>query len=253
MPIEVTYYTDPGCSWSWGSRAEASQADVGVRRRAALSLGDGRARARVRRRLPRRGERDHRHGRAASTGLMAHGSTSPRRRGMPLDPRIWRHDPIASHLPRMPRGEGRRRAGPRARVRLPAPAARGADGERRKLDHVEALVGEAGPGGARRRPLPHRRRLERDHRGLRVRPRRGPQPSRRGARGRDRSRRPRAATSASASPRWCSPASDGSRHGVWGWSPYEAYREAARRPARSRAGAGRPPERRRGGRALRTR
>ena len=182
MPVEVRYYTDPACPWSWGSEPHAAAADVGVRRSARLRLGDGRAGAIVWPRLSRRGGRDR-----LGRGLLrrpdgALAGRGRRRRGC-----------------RSTRGSGRRARSPppirRAR-RVKAAAEQGSDAayrylrrlreglmtERKKLDHAEALVGEAGPAEPRRRPIPHRPRLERDHRGVRGRPRRGPRPAARGDR-----------------------------------------------------------------------
>ena len=128
--------------------------------------------------------------------------------GMPTDPRLWLRNPIASSHPACQAVKAATEQGS-GRLRIPARRVReGLMVERRKLDHAEALVGEAGPAGLDvdrfRIDLDSNATIEAFAADLdEVRGGGIELPS---------------ASFVSA---------DGSRHGVAGGGPYDAYREAA--------------------------
>lgn len=146
MPVEVRYYTDPACSWSWGTEPKL--------RRLMWEFGDELAFEWVMGGLARAYGSEYRDEEAGITGdrdcfdgLMSHWLDVSGETGMPIDPRLWRRSPISSTYPacqavKAAAEQGRERAyGYLRRLR------EGLMCELRKLDHAEALVGEAGPAG----------------------------------------------------------------------------------------------------------
>ena len=82
------------------------------------------------------------------------------------------HEPDRVHLSGVPGGQGGRGAGPGRGVPVPPQAARGAHD---RAQEARSHGGARRRGGTRRperRPIPHRPRVERDHRGVRGRSRR---------------------------------------------------------------------------------
>ncbi len=225
MTVELRYYTDPACVWSWGAEPQLRRLlwEFGDAVRVRLVLG-GLARS-YGPLLPRRGGSDRRRGRLL------------RRPDRPLAHRRRRdRDAVRSaaldrgeadlDLPGLHGGDRGPRAGPRSRPRLRSPGPRGPllraqearphrcparrGGPRRgstrsafastsgsnaiveafgaDLDEVRAVPDEARAAGAVRR-----------------------------TEGRERVRFPSLAFERA----------DGARHGAWGWRPYEDWREVA--------------------------
>ncbi len=171
MPVDVRYYTDPACSVVLGHRAAASPAHVGVRRWAPVLVGDGRARALLwadYRRHRVRGRRGHEPVRRPDGSVAGTAAES----GMPVDARLWSQNPIASTYPACQAVKAAAEQGPDAAYRYLRRLREGLMTERKKLDHTEALVGEAGPAGLDVDRFRIDLALERDHRGVRRRPRR---------------------------------------------------------------------------------
>jgi predicted DsbA family dithiol-disulfide isomerase len=146
MPVQVRYYTDPACSWSWGSEPKL--------RRLMWEFGDGLSFRWVMGGLARSYGDEYRDtasridGRGSCfDGMMANWLDVAAETGMPFDPRGWRHDPISSTYPACIAVEAASEQGPDLAYRYLRRLREGLMAEGRKLDHVDALVGEAGPAG----------------------------------------------------------------------------------------------------------
>lgn len=222
MPVEVHYYTDPACSWSWASEPKL--------RRLMWEFGDELEFRWIMGGLARSYD-SHDHCEQTSEWLEVAAES-----GMPLDPRLWSQSPIESTYPACQAVKAAAEQGPEAAYRYLRRLREGLMTERKKLDHTEALVGEAGPAGldverfridlasnaiteafaadldAARNPPAEAR--EQGKVGETV--------------GHERVSFPSAVFRGDG----------GADHGVWGWSPYEAYRDAAAaagaRPGRER-------------------
>jgi hypothetical protein len=159
--------------------------------------------------------------------------------GMPIDARIWSQNPIASTYPACQAVKAAAEQGERAAYRYLRRLREGLMTERKKLDHAEALIGEAGPAGLDT----GRFRIDLSSNAITEafaadldEVRDPPAEAREQGKvskteGRDRVSFPSALFRGE----------DRSEHGVWGWRPYEDYRDAAlaagAQPARTQ-----PPE-----------
>jgi hypothetical protein len=145
--------------------------------------------------------------------------------GMPTDARIWTRNPIGSTYPACQAVKAAAEQGPQLAYRYLRRLREGLMTERRKLDHVEALVGEAGPAGLDtdrfRIDLTSNAITEAfaaDLDEVRNPPKEAREAGKVGeTEGHDRVSFPSAVFRGD----------DGSDSAVWGWQPYEAYREAA--------------------------
>jgi hypothetical protein len=145
--------------------------------------------------------------------------------GMPTDPRIWNRNPIGSTYPACQGVKAAAEQGPEAAYRYLRRLREGLMTERKKLDHPEALVGEAGPAGLD----VERFRIDLGSNAITEafaadldEVRNPPDEPREAGKvgqteGYDRVSFPSAVFRDGS----------GSSMGVWGWQPYEAYREAA--------------------------
>ncbi len=98
MTVEVRYYTDPACSWSWGTEPKLRRLiwEFGAELRFTWVMGG----------LARQYGPDYRD-REAGIGagadcfaeLMAHWLDVAAESGMPIDARIWSQNPISSTYP----------------------------------------------------------------------------------------------------------------------------------------------------------
>jgi hypothetical protein len=79
--------------------------------------------------------------------LMAHWLDVAAESGMPIDARLWSQNPIASTYPACQAVKAAAEQGPDAGYRYLRRLREGLMTERKKLDHAEALIGEAGPAG----------------------------------------------------------------------------------------------------------
>ena len=166
MTVQVRFYTDPACPWSWA-------AEPAIRRLMWEFEGELEF-VWVMGGLTRSYER------ANLLDVVSQWLVDAAEGGMPCDPRIWTENPLELDLPRLPGGQGGSRAGPAGRLPVSPHAARG--------DHVRAAQARSRRGPDRRgravrdRPSPLRDGppLACDHRGVRGRPRGGPQPARGG-------------------------------------------------------------------------
>jgi putative protein-disulfide isomerase len=211
MPVEVRYYTDPACPWSWGSEPKL--------RRLMWEFGDGLRFAWVMGGLARSYESGD-YWRQTIEWLDVAAES-----GMPLDARVWSQNPIASTYPACQALKAAAEQGSDAAYRYLRRLHEGLMTERKKLDHAEALIGEAGPAGLDTdrfridlnsnaiteafaadieavRKLPKEARAH-DNVGETL--------------GQERTSLPSALFRGE----------DGTERGIWGWSRYDTYREAA--------------------------
>jgi protein-disulfide isomerase-like protein with CxxC motif len=157
--------------------------------------------------------------------LMSHWLNVSAETGMPADPRLWTENPITSTYPACIAIEAASEQGWEAGYRYMRRLREGLMLERSKLDNPGALLAEAAPAGldtarfeialASPRPLEAFSAHVAEAREV-------PEEARAAGRlrrteGRERLLFPSAIFIAE----------DGERHGVWGWQPLEAYREAA--------------------------
>jgi predicted DsbA family dithiol-disulfide isomerase len=211
MPVEVRYYTDPACSWSWGSEPKL--------RRLMWEFGDGLRFTWVMGGLARTFDRGDLFGEMA-TWLDATAES-----GMPIDPRLWTRNPISSSYPGCLAVKAAAEQGSDAAYRYLRRLREGLMTERKKLDHPDALVGEAGPTGLDmerfRIDLASNAITEAfaaDLEAVRDAPREARAQDRVGETvGRERMGFPSVVFRGE----------DGTERGIWGWSRYDAYREAA--------------------------
>ncbi|GAC1323647.1 MAG: hypothetical protein NVSMB25_20220 [Thermoleophilaceae bacterium] len=142
VSISVRYFTDPACSWSWGTEP--------VVRRLMLEFGDELAWTYVMGGLAR----DYRTGHAdpeagfemaqgVYPGLVADWLDVSERSGMPFDPRIWLEEPIASTYPACMAVKAAGQQAADGGYRYLRAVSEGLMCFRRKLDTTEALVEEA--------------------------------------------------------------------------------------------------------------
>jgi putative protein-disulfide isomerase len=224
MPVEARYYTDPACPWSWGSEPKL--------RRLIWEFGDGLRFTFVMGGLARSygpAYRDWESGVGSGpdcfADLMAQWLEVTGESGMPTDPRIWTGNPIGSTYPACQAVKAAAEQGPEAAHRYLRRLREGLMTERKKLDHTEALVGEAGPAGLD----VERFRIDLGSHAITeafaadLDEVRNPPDEARDAgkvgetEGHDRVSFPSAVFRDGS----------GSETGVWGWQPYEAYRKAA--------------------------
>lgn len=224
MPIEIRYTTDPACSWSWGSEPKL--------RLLQWEFGDQLAFRWVMGGLARSFGADYRDSAAGITGdrncfdaLMSHWLDVGVETGMPVDPRIWRQAPLASTYPVCQAVKAATEQGPAAAAAYLRRAREAIFVERRKLDHAAALIEEAGAAGldsARfeidlgSHAITEAFAADLDE--VRDVPDEAREQGRTGhTEGRERVSFPSAVFVGA----------EGSRHGVWGWQPYQRYRDAA--------------------------
>jgi predicted DsbA family dithiol-disulfide isomerase len=224
MPAQVRYYTDPGCPRSWAGEPEL--------RRLMWEFGDELRFTWVMGGLARRFGPEYRDADAGIgagpdpfADLIAHWLEVTAESGMPIDPRLWRESPIASTYPACQAVEAAAEQGPERAYAYLRRLREGLLTERRKLDHPEALVGEAVRAGLDA----ERFRIDLSSNAIteafaadldevRTIP--------------DEAREAGAATETEGRERLAFPSAlfvgeHGERRGVWRRQPYDAYREAA--------------------------
>lgn len=225
MLVQVRYYTDPACSWSWGAEPKL--------RRLMWEFGDALRFEWVMGGLARQfgsGYVDEEAGidadsdRDCFAALMAHWLDVAAETGMPCDPRIWTRNPISSSYPACTAVKAASEQGPEAGYRYLRRLREGMLVERRKLDNAEALVAEAGPAGLDL----DRFRIDLSSHAITERfaadldeVRNPPQEALDAGKVKRTERHQRIAFPSALF------VGDEARHGVWGWQPYEAYRDAA--------------------------
>jgi putative protein-disulfide isomerase len=212
MTVELRYYTDPACEWSWATEPQL--------RRLIWEFGDSISPRWVMGGLARTLDRDD-HATHLAGWLEATAAT-----GMPCDPRLWLINPISSTYPACQAVLAAREQGPEAGYRYLRRLREGLLCERKRLDRAEALLAEAGPAGL------DRERFEIDLRsnaiveafGADLAQTRSPTDDARSA---GKARDLGGGIERFPFPSAVFAAPDGSTHGVFGPQPYAAYREAA--------------------------
>ena len=224
MPATARFYTDPACPWSWA-------AEPALRR--LMWEFDGELEfVWVMGGLAREFSGDYADfqcgvipGGDCFARLSSHWLDVAAESGMPHDPRIWTENPLDSTYPACLAVKAACEQGWELGYRYLRRVREGIMFGRRKLDHLEALAAEAGPAGL------DRERFEIDVRSNAITEsfasdldevRDPPEEARQAdavgeTEGKERVSFPSAVFVGE----------DGSRHGVWGTAPAEAYREAA--------------------------
>jgi predicted DsbA family dithiol-disulfide isomerase len=231
MPVQVRFYTDPACPWSWAAEPalrrlmwefEGELEFVWVMGGLARSFGSD-----YRDEEGRIGE-----GPDCFADLISHWLKVAAEGRMPTDPRIWTESPLSSTYPACQAVKAASEQGWEAGYRYLRRLREGIMCERRKLDHLDSLIAAAGPAHI------DRERFEIDLRsnaiteafGADLDEVRNPPPEAReaGAVGRTEGHERISFPSA------LFIGEDGERHGVWGF----ARSEPALRDAALAAGAG---------------
>ena len=224
MPVQVRYQTDPACPWSWGAEPvlrrllwefEGELEFVWVMGGLAREYG------------PDYRDEDGRIGDGPDpfADLVSHWLEVAAQTGMPCDPRIWSTNPIRSTYPACMAVKAASEQGWDPGYRYLRRLREGLMVERRKLDHKEALMAEAGAAGldAERFAIDLDSHAITEAFGADLDEVRDvPQQAReagaaRTTEGRERVQFPSAVFIGS----------DGAQRNLWGFQPYQAYREAA--------------------------
>jgi putative protein-disulfide isomerase len=237
MPVEVRYYTDPACSWSWGTEPELRRLmwEFGGELRFVWVMGG----------LARQYGPDYRDeesgvgsGVDCFADLIAHWLDVTAETGMPIDPRLWSKSPISSTYPSCQAVKAAAEQGPDPAYRYLRRLREGLLMERKKLDHAEALIGEAGPAGLD----VERFRVDLSSHAITEafaadldEVRDPPDEARAAGRVKRTERHDRVSF-----PSALFVGENGSRQGVWGRRPYEVYRGAALEAGAAVADDGRP-------------
>ncbi len=133
MTVELRYYTDPACDWSWATEPKL--------RRLLWAFADELEMRWVMGGLWRTVEPAD-HARHIATWLEVAAES-----GMPCDPRVWNSGPISSSYPACQAVSAAGEQGSKLAYRYLRRLREGIFCERRKLDHPQALIAEAGPAG----------------------------------------------------------------------------------------------------------
>jgi predicted DsbA family dithiol-disulfide isomerase len=224
MPLEIRYYTDPACPWSWAAEPTV--------RLLQWEFGDALAFRWVMGGLARSFGDSYRDTSAGITGgrdcfdaLISHWLDVAAETRMPIDPRIWRASPLASTYPVCQGVKAATEQGPAAAGAYLRRAREAIMLERRKLDHAAALIEEAGRAGL------DSARFEIDLGSHAITEafaadlgevRDVPAEAREAGKTSETEGKERLSL-----PSAVFVGADGDRHGVWGFVPYERYREAA--------------------------
>jgi len=224
VTVQVRYYTDPACSWSWGAEP--------LLRRLLWEFDGELELVWVMGGLARRYGKAYRDEEGAIgsgpdcfADLMSHWLDVGGKTGMPCDPRIWTLNPIESTFPACAAVEAASEQGWEAGYRYLRRLREGLMCERRKLDQRAALLAEAGPAGLDAARFEAALGGEPAEAAFRAHVEEAcdvPAEARDAGKlshteGRERLSFPSLAFVGA----------DGERRGVWGWQPLDAYREAA--------------------------
>jgi protein-disulfide isomerase-like protein with CxxC motif len=225
VSVQVRYYTDPACVWSWGTEPTL--------RRLIWEFEGELEFVWVMGGLARRYGRRYRDSEGAIgsgpdcfADLMSHWLNVAGKTGMPCDPRLWTEEPIASTYPACVAVEAASEQGWEAGYGYLRRVREGLFCEQRKLDERVALLEEAAAVEGLD-PARFQAALGSDETAERF--------AAHLAEVRDVPAEARAAEKLSRTegkerlsfPSMVFVGEDGRRHGVWGWQPLEAYREAA--------------------------
>jgi putative protein-disulfide isomerase len=132
VPVQVRYFTDPGCPWSWAAEPAV--------RRLMVEFGDSLSWSWLMVGLSREIPADTR-------GLALHWLGVADQSGMPIDPLLWKEAPIRSTYPACMAVKAAAEQGADAATRYLRVVREGLMCLRRKLDTTEALVEAAREAG----------------------------------------------------------------------------------------------------------
>jgi predicted DsbA family dithiol-disulfide isomerase len=224
VSVEVRYFSDPACTWSWAAEPALRRiifefdgelrfdwAMGGLARRFGAAYRDSEAAIGA--------------GPDCFADLMSHWLNVAGRTGMPCDPRLWTEAPLSGTFPACIAVEAAAEQGWEAAYRYLRRLREGILCGRRKLDQRAALVAEAGPAGLDPAAFEAAFNSEEAVEAFaahREEAREVPSEARESGKtsvteGHERLSFPSAIFIGE----------DGERHGVWGFQPVEAYREAA--------------------------
>jgi predicted DsbA family dithiol-disulfide isomerase len=133
MTVQVRFYTDPACPWSWA-------AEPAIRRMMWEFEGELEF-VWVMGGLTRSYER------ANLLDVVSQWLVDAAEGGMPCDPRIWTENPLASTYPACQAAKAAAEQGPEASYCYLRTLREGIMFERRKLDHADSLIDAAGRAG----------------------------------------------------------------------------------------------------------
>jgi predicted DsbA family dithiol-disulfide isomerase len=224
VSVQVRYFSDPACVWSWAAEPALRRiifefdgeldfvwAMGGLARRFGSAYRDSEAGV---------GK-----GPDCFADLMSHWLNVAGQTGMPCDPRLWTQAPLSGTIPACIAVEAAAEQGWEAAYRYLRRLREGILCGRRKLDEQDALVAEAGPAGLdvgafeaaldSERPAAAFAAYVEEAREVPAEAREAGKTS--VTEGHERLSFPSAILIGE----------DGARHGVWGFQPVEAYREAA--------------------------
>jgi len=144
MPVQVRFYTDPACPWSWA-------AEPALRRLIWEFEGElefvwvmgGLARQYGREYRDEQGRVGY--GPDCFADLISHWLKVAAEGHMPTDPRIWTENPLSSTYPACQAAKAACEQGWEAGYRYLRRLREGIMFERQKLDHIDSLVAAAGP------------------------------------------------------------------------------------------------------------
>ncbi|MBS1889580.1 MAG: DsbA family protein [Actinobacteria bacterium] len=146
MSVEVRYYSDPACIWSWAAEPALRRLMWEFEGELSFVWGMG-GLARHFGSAYRDSEARVGNGPDCFADLMAHWLNVAGRTGMPCDPRLWTDDPISSSFPACVAVEAASEQGWEAGYRYLRRIREGILCFRRKLDEPAALIAEAAPAG----------------------------------------------------------------------------------------------------------
>jgi predicted DsbA family dithiol-disulfide isomerase len=238
VSVQVRFYTDPVCVWSWGAEP--------VLRRLLWEFEGELDFVWAMGGLARHYGQEYRDEEGAIgsgpdcfADLMSHWLNVAGRTGMPCDPRLWTANPIASTYPACVAVEAAAEQGWEAAYAYLRRIREGLFCERRKLDEHDLLVEEAaaaGLDGARFEAALGSDEAAEAFAAHVEEAREVPEEARAAGKlsqteGRERLSFPSAVFAGE----------DGGRHGVWGWQPLETYRDAALAAGATQANSGSLP------------
>ena len=224
MAVEVRWMSDPACPWSWGAEPQLRHLfwEFGTDLSFSWVMG-GMARSYG------SGYRDSEAGIGSGADcfadLIAHWLAVAAASGMPLDPRLWTESRLSSTYPACLAAIAACEQGPEAGYRYLRRIREALMCERKRLDHAEALIAEAGPAGidAARFEIDLRSNAIVEAFGAQLEEVRAiPAAAREQGKLSETEGIERVSFPASV---FAGPG--GERHGVYGHRPYAAYREAA--------------------------
>jgi predicted DsbA family dithiol-disulfide isomerase len=224
VSVEVRYYSDPACTWSWAAEPALRRLMFEFEGELSFVWAMG-GLARHFGSAYRDSEAAIGSGPDCFADLMSHWLNVAGRTGMPCDPRLWTEAPISGTFPACVAVEAASEQGWKAGYRYLRRIREGLLCFRRKLDEPAALIAAAGPAGLDARAfeaaLDSTAPMEAFEAHLEE-VREVPQAARDAGKtsvteGHERLSFPSAVFIGA----------DGERHGVWGYQPARAYRDAA--------------------------